>query len=129
MDAGVGHVLDEAQAVHGPPADAVDGGDHQGVSRLQPGPKGLQGLQALAVAPGARADLGDDLVHAVVLELLGLRPQVALVLGGLADPGEADGEGKAVGHRQSMLPALSECGNRRPLKRLSSRVSAGRPRS
>ena len=41
-------------------------------------------------------------MHAVVLELLSLRLQVALVLGGLADPCEADGEGKAVDHRRSM---------------------------
>ena len=64
VDAGVGHAPDEAQAVHGPAADAVDGGDHQGVPGLQPGPEVPQGL---AVAPGARADLGDDLVDAVVL--------------------------------------------------------------
>ena len=88
-----GHVPDEAQAVHGPAADAVDGGDHQGVPGLQ---TFLEAPQGLAVAPGARADLGDDLVDAVLLELLGLGLQVALVLGGLADPGEADGEGKAV---------------------------------
>ena len=93
VDAGVGHVPDEAQAVHGPPADAVDGGDRQGVSGLQPD---LEVPQGLAVAPSARADLGDDLVDAVVLELAGLGLQVALALGGLADPGEADGEGKAV---------------------------------
>ena len=93
VDAGVGHVPDETEAVHGPAADAVDGGDHQGVAGLQPGP---EVLERLAVAPGARADLGDDLVDAVVLELLGLGLQVALVLGGLADPGEADDEGKAV---------------------------------
>ena len=37
-------------------------------------------------------------MHTVILELLGLGLQVALVLGGLADPGEADGEGKAVDH-------------------------------
>ena len=93
VDAGVGHVPDEAQSVHGPPADAVDGGDHQGVPGLQPD---LEVPQGLAVAPGPRADLGDDLVDAVVLELAGLGVQVALVLGGLADPGEADDEGKAV---------------------------------
>ena len=93
MDAGVGHVPDEAETVHGPAADAVDGGDHQGVAGLQQVPEVPQGL---AVAPGARADFGDDLVDAVLLELLGLGVQVALVLGGLADPGEADDEGKAV---------------------------------
>ena len=83
------------------PADAVNGGEHQGIPHLQPG---LQVPQGPAVAPGARADLRDELVHAVVLELLGLRLQVALVLGGLADPCEADGEGKAVDHRRSMPP-------------------------
>ena len=93
VNAGVGHVPDEAEAVHGPPADAVDGGHHQGVAGLQPA---LEVPQSLAVAPRARADLGDDLVDAVVLELAGLGVQVALVLGGLADPGEADDEGKAV---------------------------------
>ena len=71
----------------------------------------LQVPQGPAVAPGARADLRDELVHAVVLELLGLGLQVALVLGGLADPGEADDEGKAGGHRRCVLPALSVCGN------------------
>ena len=83
------------------PADAVNGGDHKGIPRLQPG---LQVPQGPAVAPGSRADLRDGLVHAVVLELPGLRLQVALVLGGLADPCEADGEGRAVDHRRSMPP-------------------------
>ena len=47
VDAGVGHVPDEAETVHGPAADAVDGGDHQGVAGLQPG---SEGPQRLAVA-------------------------------------------------------------------------------
>ena len=90
------------------PADAVNGGVHKGIPCLQPG---LQVPQGPAVAPGARADLRDELVHAVVLELPSLRLQIALVLGGLANPGEADSEGKAVDHRRSILPALSVCGN------------------
>ena len=125
VDAGVGHVPDETEAVHGPAADAVDGGDHQGVAGLQPGPEVPQGL---AVAPGARADLGDDLVDAVVLELLGLGLQVALVLGGLADPGEADDEGKAVDGGPLRL-VFGKLGEAYVPETFVSRVSAGRRRS
>ena len=63
-------------------------------------------LQGLAVAPGARSDLRDDLVDAVLLELAGLGLQVALVLGGLADPGEADGRREGMNHRRSSSPRL-----------------------
>ena len=65
-----------------------------------------EALQGLAVAPSARSDLSDDLVDAVLLELAGLGLQVALVLGGLADPGEADGREEAMNHRRSSSPRL-----------------------
>ena len=65
-----------------------------------------EALQGLAVAPGARSDLNDDLVDAVLLELAGLGFQVSLVLGGLTDPGEADGREEAMNHRRSSSPRL-----------------------
>ena len=93
VDAGIGQVLDEPQAVQRPPADAVQRRYHHGVAGLEPGQQVLEGLP---VAPGARADLGDDLVDAAVPELLLLGLEVAGILGGLADPGEADDEGETV---------------------------------